>query len=90
MMGYLHIRTEIGRRIQMMGKKEEDEQPESSGYRARPSLPMKEGPNIEEYINQTKQKWKQGYEGLAEGNTWGYNIYYTKPLESDKEYELIW
>jgi len=54
------------------------------------SSPMKEEPNIEKYINQIKQKWEQGYEGSTEGNTWRYNIYYTKPLESDKKYELIW
>ena len=51
---------------------------------------MKKESNIKEYINRSKQKWAEGYEGPAKENTWGYNLYYTKFLESDKEYESIW
>ena len=65
---------------------EEDKQPESFEYQAGPSSPIEEKSNIEKYINRSKQKWAEGYKGLAEGNTWGYNTYYTKSLE---KYESI-
>ncbi len=40
-------------------------------------------PNLSEYIRRNKQAWRQGYEGEAEGNTWGYNLYYIELLKED-------
>ncbi len=43
-------------------------------------------PSISEYIRRNRQAWKQEYEGEAEGNTWRYNSYYTRPLKDDQTY----
>ena len=70
MVGYLlYIQEpEPEREYKWQEEKKEDEQAESSGYEAGPNLHTEKEPNIKEYINRTKQKQKQDYEELAEGN----------------------
>ncbi len=48
--------------------------------------PRVPSPGIDKYIKRNMKAWEQGYEGEAERNTWGYNLYYMELLKEDQTY----